>query len=454
MKTFKHVLYVIIDDVRNDHLYQLMSNGFLPTMQALSSNAIHLKHCITTFPSVTIPAHISLLTSQYPDSFNIPGIKYYRRDIQKFIKISDSLHGWLTLDEQIPPDVNTIYEMLPGEDTFVAYEGVTRGAKFVYSFRDATNLFKPASKIFKNHVENHQNTVPTLSVLWYYQPDPILHSYGAESRKYLRELVRVDRDLGYILKFLKSLDKMDDTLVVITSDHGNYTADEKLELGDQLQPQGLIRDRDYFVDFGSVGMFWFTTGSNPNEPVPLTELKEYGSKKRNLIDIISQIKGVERVFYLDEKTDVIHGFHGTKRGSIEWQDGKTKIGGEDIFGYDSDPLACQLSKDEFHDPKTWLKHTYGSELPLLPDQLARLFHNKNRPDLIACTDCKTVYNHLYSHDTYRQSVMNVPLILSGHGIPPMSIECARVVDIVPTILTFLGHKAPKKITGKPLLNDS
>ncbi|MHA1145106.1 MAG: alkaline phosphatase family protein [Candidatus Helarchaeota archaeon] len=451
MNHFKRVLYIIIDDVRNDHLHQLMNDGTLPTLQKLSENAADVEHCITTFPSVTVPAHVSLLTGAYVDSFHIPNIKFYQRENAKYVNFADSIQGWMALDEMIPPDVKTIYELFENEDSLVVYEGVSRGATFHYGFQDATNLFRPISKILKKHVQEHENSLPTVSVLWYYQTDPAVHTHGAHSRTYLREIKKVDRDLGKIIDLLKEIRQYDDTLIVITSDHGNYAAREKLDVGQLLQKYGLERDVDFFVDFGSVGLFWFTTGPDPSRPLRLAELRKNGSNSIDLIKIIGSLKGIERLFYYDEKTGLIHGFFDGKEGTIAWKNGKTSIAGDDIFEYSEDSLASGIKKGIFYDSDEWLKYTYKSKLPLLPDHLARLFHNRNRPDIIACTDRKTVYHHLYSHDTYTQESMNVPLLLAGSKMVPKKLKHARTVDVLPTILHLLGRDVPANMIGKPLL---
>ena len=221
-----------------------------------------------------------------------------------------------------------------------------------------------------------------------------------------------------------------------------------------LQEYGLIRNQDYFVDFGSVGQFWFISRSTLKQPLSLEELRDYGPNHLNLIEVIGSLKGVERIFYLDESSDVIHGIYQDLHGTIEWRDGQTRIAGDDIFRYGENDLTSQLLNNEFHNSDAWLKHTYQSKLPILPDQLARLFHNKIRPDLIACTDLETVYHKIYSHDSYIQKVMNVPLVFSGKGIVPKMLECARVVDVLPTILSLLDRSIPSNLVGKNLLDDS
>ncbi|MHC1591966.1 MAG: alkaline phosphatase family protein [Candidatus Helarchaeales archaeon] len=450
MKEFERVIFIIIDDVRNDQLHSMMKQGELPAISELSKQALDVKHCITTFPSVTVPGHVSLLTGCYLDKFMIPNIKFYHRKLKKYINFGDSIEGWLALDKLIPQDVKTIFELLKDRDSMVIYEGVARGAKHHYGFQDAINLFRPPSKILQKHVEKNGGSHPDLTVAWYYHTDPILHEYGSKSKAYSRELRKVDRDIGKIMENLKDAGLFNETLIVITSDHGNYAAREKRDIGEALHRFGLERNVDYFVDFGSVGLFWFVTGSDPSQPLSLNELQNYGTQGLNLIECISSLKGIERIFYFDEQEDLIHGIFENRHGTIAWREGLTCIDGDDIFNYESHSLASKLERGKFYDCQTWLEHTYNADLPLLPDQIGRLFHNDNRPDLIACTDRKTVYHHLNSHDAYTQESMNVPLLISGTGIDKNKLEFARVVDIVPTILSLLGEKINHPMDGNCL----
>ena len=105
----------------------------------------------------------------------------------------------------------------------------------------------------------------------------------------------------------------------------------------------------------------------------------------------------------------------------------------------------------FHSIDEWLEHTYHIDNPIIVDQLPRFLNiNKRSHDIVAVTDAKTVYHHLFSHDVCHRNTMNVPLIISGKGLEKKEIPFAKTSDITPTILKFLGEKI-EPMVGKSLI---
>ncbi len=228
MKTFNHAILLIIDDVRADQFFDLVEKGYLKNISKYLADGLYCKNCICTFPAITVPSHTTILTGQYPDSYEVPLLKWVDRNYAELTEI-DYTKGiiGLEINDHLNKDVKTIYEKVDG-NTFSAFEFIFRGATRDYGFNRQeflTSLDKAVIKGFLYPKEFFEvNEAPKFTAAWYFDSDVILHEYGSESDVYLKSLRKVDRQIGRIIKKLEENNYFDDTLFVITSDHGNYSA--------------------------------------------------------------------------------------------------------------------------------------------------------------------------------------------------------------------------------------
>jgi len=108
------VILLIIDDVRYDQFFSLIDSGSLPNLEKLKENSLWGKS-ITTFPSVTLPAHLTIMTGLYQDSYFIPFMHWYSRNTGRIRNYSKNVQSFEIYKEI--GSVKTIYEMLEGNTT-------------------------------------------------------------------------------------------------------------------------------------------------------------------------------------------------------------------------------------------------------------------------------------------------------------------------------------------------
>ncbi|MHA1299996.1 MAG: alkaline phosphatase family protein [Candidatus Helarchaeota archaeon] len=457
MNSYNHVILVIIDDVRADQFFELIEKGILKNIANYFTDGLYCKECITTYVSTTAPAHNSILTGCYMNNYDIPSLKFVDRSQEK-LKVIDYTLGLegLNINQHMNKDIKTIFEMMDG-NTFSAAEWINRGAtrtEYTISVdRGITKSFLEPTKYFE------ENETPTLCVGWYFESDVILHEYGSHSEMYVKILKSIDKSLGRLARNLIKNGYFDDTLFVITSDHGNYAAGKKKDLPTELKKSGLVDKKDYYADFGGVGLFYFKEDQDWRQRPSLKTMEKYGNNGINLFDTILTLDGVQQIYYRDEdcKKDkgIIYLKSHNGEGMIEYKDGKTKYTFEkkDFFNYEKDPIASKLLDGKYHSIDEWLKYTYHIDNPLVVDQIPRLLNTAHQrsADIIAETDVSTIYNHLYSHDVGLKSAMTVPLLISGRGLEKKEITFAKVADITPTILKLTGKRIDPKIIGRPLI---
>lgn len=81
---------------------------------------------------------------------------------------------------------------------------------------------------------------PTVTILWFSDPDSTYHYRGIGSAEAEAAMVEVDRQLGRILDWRDTTGRTDSLNIIVLSDHGHVTVmDEPLGLADRLAAAGL-----------------------------------------------------------------------------------------------------------------------------------------------------------------------------------------------------------------------
>lgn len=144
------------------------------------------------------------------------------------------LHGyrtWGSETPEIPSRILTERGRFP--DIFYVVHSQLPEAKTaaVYTWK-ACEKFIDSDKVTYKQFIDHKYDVstqqlltfldhrPTLSFIYYSEPDIIGHGEGWGSEDYHKMVRQLDQHLGELLKYLEENDMMKDTLVVFVSDHG------------------------------------------------------------------------------------------------------------------------------------------------------------------------------------------------------------------------------------------
>ena len=174
----------------------------MPNLLALMQTGAYSLSAQTTFPSATLPAHGSMLTGQCPAKHGlnwndyIPEYGYAQGQSSFALAKNANLRtimfvGKEKLRQVTPPETTDIYRYIPDRDLVIAAEAIPElqqgfGLAFIH--------------------------FPT--------PDWMGHQYGWLSPEQLSVLRRADEAIGNILSALEESGLREDTLLIITADHG------------------------------------------------------------------------------------------------------------------------------------------------------------------------------------------------------------------------------------------
>jgi hypothetical protein len=492
------VILLVIDDVRYDHFVSLIDEqgqeDVLPNIRKLRKNSIRGKSK-TTFPSVTIPAHVSIMTGVYQDTYKVPFMHWYDRRHKNIKNYSSNTQAFeiykdigkaITLHERIEGKTANIFEPIHRGTTY-NYPGKLKSIiKYIYyrylSDLNKSNLIVPRRilKIYQNpkkFLDQDNNEPPKFIAGWFLATDLLLHNFGWKSEEYINGMKSVDESIGILVDGLKELNYLDDTCIIIVSDHGNYTAKELYNpqpyfAKNDLYPLKPSKNKgDYDIGDGSVLAFYFSGDTNIH-PKAESALRNY-KNKIDVIDVVKNLKGIKWLAYRNDKNTLTKGtITFTRKINGRWEKAyfhyfneKVRYEPEDIdlLGYyDNGSIPDWLDHNKYYTMDEWLKYTHELDFPMFPDQIYRNFNNPNSCDLFASSMAEIVYNsvhgkvmknfHVYAHDVALKCSMQVPLMIYNPNFDEIKLEYSKVSDIATTILKILNEYIPNYLPGVNLID--
>lgn len=217
----ENVLLISIDTCRAD---RLSCYGFgrptTPHIDAVAKDGVVFEQALSPIP-LTTPAHSSMLTGLYPPAH---GVRLNNGDrlVESNVTLAEKLReagfqtaafvGGLPLDAKFGTN--------QGFDTYDCQFTRTSERSITLAERNAEEVTRPALTWLDKHAEK-----PFFMFLHYYDAhfpyeSPPQYTAICPDDPYAAQLGYVDHWIGQVLERLKSLNAYDDTLVVITADHG------------------------------------------------------------------------------------------------------------------------------------------------------------------------------------------------------------------------------------------
>ncbi len=252
-----NVLLITLDTVRADHL---SSYGYpkltTPHLDVFASRATRYRTCFATSPW-TVPSHASLFTGRHPFEH---GAHSFEPSSARRINVFPLDDGHETLAEVLRQEgyvtggivANRVYldPVLNLDQGFETWQ-----VKYVVSPKINRRVFRWLEQnrdqrffLFVNYMDAHRpyNVTPAAGELRYPKAQYPAHTLDAlisrvmiegeppgelgelVVEQYDRAIRNLDAQLGRLFERLEALDLYDDTLIVITSDHGEYFGEHGL----------------------------------------------------------------------------------------------------------------------------------------------------------------------------------------------------------------------------------
>jgi arylsulfatase A-like enzyme len=356
---------------------------------------------------------------------------------------------------------------------------------------------------------------PRVTLLYYMSEDATQHRFGVGSREAEYALEQIDVQIGEVCGVLARSGKLDRVLFVLSADHGmdghfpgktfdpyafvaglgipSLRPDEDL---DELHPtdarirrfnacRAVVEASGFRVALIYIRGAKVVGGDLTIEPWSLRvggdTLRDYplsATNRVNLLEKLASSPGVGAAAWRESADEI-----GVMSSRGESRIARKVEGGRKLYSYrvlrGEDPLKVPKSKtcppdgrrvqnpksgppfaSGWHDSREWLAATACTSRPDVVAQLPELFDSPRVGDIVlfAAEGWDFLAGNRGDHGGFSAAEMRVPFIFAGPGVERLERGPARVIDLVPTLLDYLGRKPPPgaewKFDGRSLFPET
>jgi hypothetical protein len=470
------VLIYLVDGARPDVFRRLLEEGELPNIrrEVLTDGAFRLAS--SCLPSTTGPAHLPFLLGCFPGTLNIPGIRWLdkaryharRAGLDRFRSYNGPEAPLMNRD--LPPERPTIFEL--ARRPFAIYSMVTRGLPrghnltqhsklWMYLGAHLTDRWQPVDRLAHARLMHCLDADPDYIFAVFTNIDSYSHLRDPLAPETLAGYRYVDWSVGQVVAKLKRQGRWDDTLLVLTSDHGMTSTARHLDLAQYLDRRGIPTlyypvvwkrrpQAAVMISGNAVGQVYFLRHGAPDGG-RITGPLDGAGIRRALGPIWDELLAREETDFL--------AWRGAGGGyEIASPRGEATLGraprGLTYHPRRGDPLGLGPIPAPL-DARASLAATFESEYPDALVQLDQLFASPRSGDLVVVSragyDLREAFEwpeHHGTHGSLHRDHMIVPVICNRTGWAPGP---ARTADLFPTALEWLGLPPVEGIDGRSLL---
>jgi hypothetical protein len=462
---------LLVDGLRPDVAERRLAAGDLPHLADMLRQGGRT-HAITGFPSTTSVAYLPFLTGCSPGRCDIPSIRWLdraryggrwwrdRKEIRSYCGYQAPL-----LDQDLSPDVRTIFELIPesiGIFTPVA-RGLTpardpsrRERQLWGSVAHFALWHQPSDDAVSRHLLRAADERWRFVFAQFPAVDGYTHQTDPDSALVHRALAKVDATVGKLRARLRERGELEDSLILLVSDHGATSVHTHLDLADWFRTQGVptlshpvIWERNPLAAVMVAGNGSAMVYARPGEPRrarwPIEQLRrpETFGTRSDLVDGLLKEPAVALVA-AESQTGSI--WVASREGWARlWAEG-------DGFSYQpgtGDPL--QVGRPWSAPSRDWLETTWDGPFPDAPFHLLDQFRSPRTGDLLVIAregyDLRRrfeVPEHKAGHGSLIRAHMQTP-VWSSQRVPTAPL---RTVDLFPSMLDWLGVPVPVGLDGE------
>lgn len=471
----KRCILLLIDGLHPDVGERALREGQLPNVARLVRGG-GVTRAITAFPSTTSVSYLPFLTGCLPGRCDVPSIRWMdrtgyhgrwwadRRAIRSYCGYQAAM-----LDDDIRPEVRTLFELIPESAAFflMVAKGLTaerdpaRAARRFWGAVSHYSLWhQPGDDVVTRHLLDWIDRDTSWRFLFAQFPavDGYTHQTSPDSAPVLRALSRVDRTIGSVTRALDRDGIAEDTLVLVVSDHGASRVRHHLDLAEWFRRRGVrtlahpelwrrAPSAAVMVAGNGSAMVYARPATARPSRWPMERLRgsdAFGSRE----DLIAALVAEPAVAFVAAEDAP-----GTIRIADHEGEALVHVQGRTIHyqPHTADPL--RIGGSTRLDPRAWLELTFDHPFPDAPVQLVDQFRSGRTGDLLVVArkgfDLRArweIPEHKSGHGSMIRDHMQTPL-WSSH---PIGSARMRTADVFASILSWLDHPLPAGIDGEPV----
>ena len=470
MSRFKNCIFIMADGARADVFSELLEKGELPNISRYVVEKGSFRIASSVFPSTTGPAYTPYIFGKYPGRCNFPGIRWFDRYIYPDKRRLFSFRRFRSyigletyfMNSDVSADNKSLFELFPRSGNIL--NELSRGVSIRY---DKTRFSKLYYKV-KGHFTDKSDEVDMVArrillreldemhdfiFVVFLGIDTYSHINHPFHRKVLDSYTRIDETVGLAAKKLESEGRLDETLIVIGSDHGLTQTHSHFDSLEFLNRRGYrtFYYPNVFRHFTDADAASLISG-NAMANIYVKSPEGWGRKST-----FEELYTLAENFLERPEVDIVAGLDERGRARMKsvrgeaaaWLDSEGLINYEKIsgdpFGYNGMP--GRMSADEA------LDLSFGTRYPDALLQIVQLLEAPRAGDLVLSAnpgyDLRAKHEspeHRSSHGALFREHMLVPVAMSAE----IKKERLRTVDLYPTILCLMGKPLPDGIDGVDL----
>ncbi len=230
----EHVFIISIDGGKP----AVIAQSDMPVLKQLVTEGAHTWVADTTYPSITLPSHTSMLTGVGPTKHRvlwnewIPSnglvtvptifVEAKKAGLSTAMLVGKEKFRHLDL-----PGTLDVFDFNPAETTNVmkTMAGETK------PMREDTVL---AAKVARNAARYIVEKKPSLCFIHFTDTDNTGHKYGWGSPEQIKAFADVDAALGVVVKAIREAGIADQSVLIVTADHGGHDKTHGLSIPDDM----------------------------------------------------------------------------------------------------------------------------------------------------------------------------------------------------------------------------
>lgn len=200
------VILVSIDGMRPDGFQQAET----PTIDAIIKRGAHTFNAQTVRPPITLPCHTSMFRGVAPDKHGITS------------------NIWAPMARPIPSIVELVHRAGGKTAAFYNWEQLRDlsgpGAldfAFYWGFRNDENI-EGDIVVARAAIDYIRTQQPDFAFVYLGWTDEVGHKHGWMSDQYIHAISRADAALGEIIASLQETGRLEQTTILVQSDHGGH----------------------------------------------------------------------------------------------------------------------------------------------------------------------------------------------------------------------------------------
>jgi len=371
------------------------------------------------------------------------------------------------LDGDINPSVPTVFELVP--ESVGIFTPVARGLdaardpscrerKIWGAVAHAAKWHQPSDNAVARHLLRAAAQDWRFVFAQFPAVDGYTHQSGQDSAPVQRALRKVDQTVGRLRELLRRRGQLEQSLILLVSDHGASPVHTHLDLADWFRCRGIPtlshpvvwarKPRAAVMVAGNgSAMVYARPGDSRTDLWPVERLRRpdaFGSKGDLVAELVRE-RSVALVAGESERGGVLV---ASAEGEAWLRNAGEAVEYRAISG---DPL--QLGGSWSGTSREWLERTWDGAYPDPAFQLLDQFRTRRTGDLVVVAregyDFRDRYElpeHRAGHGSLIRAHMQTP-VWSNRPVPagPM-----RTVDLFPAMLAWLGVAIPAGIDGEPV----